>query len=35
MIVGQGQDGDYKGDKAVLYESKDNGKTWAKSKSTI
>lgn len=35
MIVGQGQDGDYKGDKAVLYESKDNGKTWMKSKSTI
>ena len=35
MIVGQGQDGDYKGDKGVLFESKDNGKTWAKSQSTI
>jgi len=35
MIVGQGQDGDYNGDKGVLYESKDNGKTWAKSQSTI
>ena len=34
MLVGQGQDGDYNGNNTVLYESKDNGKTWTRSKST-
>ena len=28
MLVGQGQDGDYKGGVKAMYESKDNGKTW-------
>lgn len=29
VLVGQGQDGDYKSGIQALYQSKDNGKTWA------
>lgn len=28
LLVGQGQDGDYKGGIKAMYKSKDNGKTW-------
>ncbi|HKM02991.1 MAG TPA: hypothetical protein VJZ04_00085, partial [Lachnospiraceae bacterium] len=28
LLVGQGQDGDYKGGIKALYHSEDNGKTW-------